>query len=87
MNAQEVLQILDKLKAIGAHHFKSEDFEVSIAEKMEVRLGKEFLPPEPPQAPPPSPHNPQNTQKVQELIDLLKMKDEQLVNTIFPEGA
>jgi hypothetical protein len=35
----------------------------------------------------PAEFNKQATDKVQQVIDLLKLRDDELVNTIFPDGA
>lgn len=97
MNLAETLQLLDKLNYVGAKHFKSADFEVDmtlpepskrlstvtqsttqpISEPMEQPSEPKFTPTQ----------AQENTRKAQELIDLLKRKDEEILNTIFPEGA
>lgn len=85
MNLQETLQLLDKLGSMGAKRFKSNELEIdfgAVAQKTVVVTNQE-----PVQPPPSQPINQENTRKVQALIDLLKAKDEELVNTIFPEGA
>ncbi len=95
MNLTETLQLLDKLKAVGARHFKSNDLEVDLEFQPWVQLNTTNVVAEkastinmvPPEPPPPPAYSAANTQKVQDLIDLLKAKDEELVNKIFPEGA
>lgn len=87
MNLQDMLQLLERLHALGAKHFKCRDLEVSFtgAGDVAISVAAPVVTPEAP-SPPPA-YSPENTQKVQEMIDLLKMKDEDLANQIFPEGA
>lgn len=85
MNAQETVELLRALKEVGATHFKSHEIEVRLSGGM-----SQFVKPAQPLAPPSKEEpafNAENTKKAQDLIDLLKMKDDQLVNQIFPDGA
>jgi hypothetical protein len=88
MNLEETLKLLQALKANGATHFKSSDFEVTLIgglPVLEVPAAQSLSPAEAPVAPPP--YDQEATEKVQELIDTLKLNDEALVNKIFPDGA
>ncbi len=90
MNLTETLALLDKLNAIGARHFKSGDFEVS--RDWVTSNGKDNnvdLPKPAPVIQPTvtEPYNAQNTKAVEDMIDLLKSKDEALLDKIFPAGA
>lgn len=89
MNLVETLQLLDKLAATGVTYFKSNDFVIELRGPMNVANDANkaiSLAPQP--TPKPSEqYSESNTKKVQDLIDLLKSKDEELVNQIFPEGA
>jgi hypothetical protein len=97
MNLAETLQLLDKLKELGVTRFQDGAFEVTmsgIPAPMHIHMPPEAPVPIPEPAPlPPKPktqaqaYNEENTKKMQALIDLLKMKDEELANTIFPDGA
>lgn len=90
MNLEETLKLLDKLKSVGATQFRDGTFEVTLSDRTIPMVTRS---PEPQQAPVPVPkpqpqsYNEENTKKMQALIDLLKMKDEELANTIFPDGA
>ncbi len=88
MNLTETLALLDKLKAVGAKHFKSADLQVDLEAQSWVHV--DTLPdakrPEP-AAPVTEPYNAQNTKAVEDMIDLLKSKDEALLDKIFPAGA
>jgi hypothetical protein len=88
MNLQETIALIEALKANGATHFKSNDFEVTLLGGRPVLAHSAI--PEAPVVPPPHIHepiDPVQTQKAQDLIDLLKLKDDELVNKIFPDGA
>lgn len=86
MNLQETLQLLEKLNSVGATQFKSPEFQIELR-------GPANEPPKPVIAltePLPTPSAQQvaeNTRKAEALIDLLKRKDEEILNQIFPEGA
>jgi cell division protein FtsX len=91
MNASEILQVIQMLKACGATHFKSRDFEIALgASASHEQLP---IPPSvvvPAQAQPLSPQfqgNVEATEKLKGLIDTLKMDDSQLIDKIFPAGA
>lgn len=88
MNVSETLQILTALKACGATHFKSQDFEIT----MDKTTQREQLPIPPPMVEPaqvqPSPQeNVDATEKLKGLIETLKMDDSSLIDKIFPLGA
>lgn len=99
MNLQETLELLKVLRDSGATHFKSHDFEVTLNRGTDLRPLEAptdvSSPPPIPQVPPTPPnasiedsshYNKETTKKVEDLIDLLKSKDEDLVEKIFPLG-
>lgn len=86
MNLQETIALIGALKEAGATHFKSNDFEVHldgsrlvIQEHKEAQ--KDFEEPKEEEGP----IDQEKTKKIEDLIDVLNMKDEQLVDQIFPE--
>jgi hypothetical protein len=95
MNAQETLVLLEALRASGASHFKSQDFEVSFGKTIDPAatgstpaplLGKG------PSASAPSagsetPENKEATAKLKGLIETMKLDDASLIDKIFPAGA
>ncbi len=87
MNLAETLELLRGLRASGATHFKSADFEVTLSSVSPVSEGG--LAQEVPPAPitPPPIQNDDATEKLKELIGTLKLDDETLVDKIFPDGA
>lgn len=89
MNIAETVELLQILKSVGATHFKSNDIEVRLGggkpASLKYQVHREPLQPELPKQE--EPLNPEATQRAQDLIDLLKMKDDQLVDQIFPDGA
>jgi hypothetical protein len=83
MNLQETIALLQALKSTGAKYFKSNDFEVRLdgdgePEILTMRQSEPKIDPN---------FNPTSTAQAESLIDILKMKDEDLVNKIFPAGA
>jgi len=89
VNLQETIALIGALKQAGVTHFKSADFEVTLGRSKTRETSNE---PEPIQPPHEStqqeqPINKENTQKAEDLIEMLTMKDEQLVDRIFPAGA
>ncbi len=92
MNLSETLQLLDKLRALGVTRFKDGGFEVDLSRDMPITIHMPSEPvatnAEPPSEPKYTPtRNEENTRKAEALIDLLKRKDEDILNHIFPEGA
>lgn len=97
MNLQETVELLNTLKSTGAKYFKSNDLEVSfthfVIDEQSTRPPKhnpvgELIPDITMKEPDlPRGFNPVDTKKAEDLIDILKMKDEDLVNKIFPAGA
>lgn len=88
MNVEETIKLLQVLKSNGATYFKSSDFEVTLIggqPVLEAPVGPSSSPAEAPVEP--SPIDQAATDKVVETIELLKMKDEDLANKIFPDGA
>lgn len=91
MNAQETLAILEALHSRGAIHFKSGDFEVSFGAAA-VTKGKPLTQDEHISSAMQgyqdgSLYNPAATKRAEDLVDLLKSKDEALLDKIFPAGA
>jgi hypothetical protein len=87
MNLSDTVELINALKSKGVLHFKSHDFEVSFKPSgVETHVGSEqsmqVVTPAPE-----GPIDPVATQKAQDLIDILKLKDDALVDKIFPDGA
>lgn len=94
MNLQETIALIGALKEAGATHFKSHDFEVTLdgEQKIHVGAGNIYYPPGPVEAPSAelkgeAPIDQEKTKKIEDLIDVLRMKDDQLVDQIFPAGS
>lgn len=100
MNLQETVELLNTLKSTGAKYFKSNDLEVSFSSFVVGQHAQALKPgnfDHPGHVEPdtiqmkepdlPRGFNPVDTKKAEDLIDILKMKDEDLVNKIFPAGA
>lgn len=90
MNLSETLALLDKLNTVGAKHFKSIDFEVSMGGKANpvVReVAQTTTAPSEEAKDPEVPYSAENTRRAENLIDLLNSKDEELFNKICPAGA
>jgi hypothetical protein len=88
MNAAETSQLLSLLKACGATHFKSQDFEVTMGLSHPSDTRPTHLSQDLQQAPVSHPvMNEDSTEKLKGLIDTLKMDDSQLLDKIFPAGA
>lgn len=93
MNLEETIALIECLKASGATHFKSRDFEVCLRRRKgvisaAVKPHKRIAPPPTiqEQAELPGVGNPVDTQKAKDLISALR-DPEKLINTIFPDGA
>lgn len=84
MNAQETLALLEALRAAGATHFKSQDFEVTLGQAGSPSVAKISPAPTPSEAPK---ENPEATAKLKELIETMKLDDATLLDRIFPAGA
>jgi hypothetical protein len=87
MNASETAELISALKAQGVLHFKSHDFEVHFGTDPAPLTIPKPIPEKLPYVEPPQAIDPVQTQRAQDLIDLLKLKDDDLVNKIFPDGA
>ena len=90
MNVTETLQIIQALKACGASHFKSSDFEISLGGS--ALCEQPIIPPSvvgqaQTHQPVITPENLEATEKLKGLIETLKMDDSQLIDKIFPAGA
>jgi hypothetical protein len=86
MNAVETLEIIKTLHAVGASHFKSSDFEVSLVGGDTFRLQQDA--PQAPVPPPqPIPENKEATERLKELIGTMSLSPEALADKIFPAGA
>lgn len=97
MNAQEVLQIIQALKEAGGSYLSLPGLELrlnpgaplmpieapTVAPRPSTHSQPSLKSPEAP-IEPPSPLNEDATKRVEDVIDLLKMKDEELVDKIFP---
>lgn len=82
MNLAETLELIRGLKAAGATHFKSDDFEVTLNAYSPLPMMSEPVPmPEAPVI------NEEATDKLKELIETMKLNDEDLIDKIFPAGA
>lgn len=85
MNVQETLAIIEALKASGASHFKSQDFEITLGlVPQKLALTQQHidqLTPEQVKA------TEQANEKIKDLINTMKMTPEQLADQIFPAGA
>lgn len=87
MNLQETLQLLDKLHSVGVTRFKSGELELDLRGPLNVADANKPVIPPLPQQPETEQYNAENTKKAEALIDLLKRKDDEILNHIFPEGA
>lgn len=88
------MELLHALRETGALHFKSQDFEVSftsVSEPIVFQNNRTHPSPEPqvsaPLDYPPPPVNQEAVGRVQSVMDTLKLKDEELANALFPDGA
>lgn len=92
MNTQETLSLLDALRAAGATHFKSHDFEVTFGKAHDRATGSTQAP-NPPNGANPDPgpaavgENKEATEKLKALVETMKLDDVSLLNKIFPNGA
>lgn len=95
MNVEETIAIIEALKLAGAVSFKSRDFEVSLRRGKLVKRepnapARKYTPVARDTTPPIEadvPFNPVDTKKAEDLIDILKRRDEQIMDLVFPEGA
>jgi hypothetical protein len=88
MNSAETLELIKTLHFVGASHFKSNDFEITL-DKDPIKKEISFEPPsaQSDSAGAESAHNFEATEKIKELIKTMSMPPEQLMNVIFPDGA
>lgn len=95
MNAQEVLQIIKALKEANGKYISMPGLELRLEPGLRPLeastvdsppLTHTQVSPNPEEAltSPPSPLNEEATKRVEDVIDLLKLKDEELVDKIFP---
>ncbi len=92
MNVNETLSILQALKGIGATHFKSQDFEVTLDKMHTLAVGSQGKAIDQTSSPstvpdPDAQANAAATEKLKGLISTLNMSNEQLADKIFPAGA
>lgn len=94
MNAQETLTLLEALRASGATHFKSQDFEVSFGKYAHQATPLVGGSPHPlpetryaSDAGSPPVENKEATEKLKALIETVNLDDVSLLNKIFPNGA
>ena len=86
MNAAETLEVIKMLHAVGASHFKSQDFEIQL--KTGTPVEQIISPPiVPVQAQAQVQPNPAAEQKIKDLINTLNLPPEQLMDLVFPAGA
>lgn len=85
MNAAETLEIIKTLHAIGASHFKSDDFEINLGGSVSVPVVS--YPQKDQNIDNPQAGNPEATERLKELIGTMQMSPEQLADKIFPAGA
>jgi hypothetical protein len=99
VNAEDTLSIISALKASGATHFKSRDFEITFGtpqvsvDKLVTQAGLGAWVPTP-KTSSATTHvsddpvaNEEATKKLKEMIETLKLSDEQLMDKVFPAGA
>jgi hypothetical protein len=102
MNAQETLSLLEALRASGATHFKSQDFEVSFGQSHDERTARGSKTEvdrergsrgdsdgeihDASVATAPV-ENKEATEKLKGLIETMKLDDASLIDKIFPAGA
>lgn len=89
MNAAETLEVIKVLHAVGASHFKSQDFEIHLkpGAPSEHPISPGIVGASAPIPPQPSLQNEEATQRLKDLIKTVKMTPEQLADQIFPAGA
>jgi hypothetical protein len=92
MNLAETVELIKALKAAGATHFKSDDFEVTLSAYAPI-MHQESSPqpiipaPQSTVSPQVQTLNEDATKRAQDLIETLKMDDASLLDKIFPAGA
>lgn len=90
MNFLETSELIKLLKASGATHFKSGDFEVhmgaSYKSDRSEPSAKDVAHPVP-EKESAEIENPEATEKLKELIQTMSLSPEALVDKIFPAGA
>ena len=77
MNAQETIELLQALHAIGATRFESADFKVDFGRKTAAAAPIEQT----------ASPNKDAEARVKDVIEKLSMSDDQLLDRIFPAGA
>lgn len=100
MNTQETLSLLDALRAAGATHFKSQDFEVSFGQSHNERTARDITKEVERRIAGDSSgevhgacvasapiENKEATEKLKALVETMKLDDVSLLNKIFPNGA
>ena len=89
MNLAETQSLIAALRQAGATHFKSADFEVSFCSSFAEKLNEKPVSTFPPDLEPKSAgdipaENPEATEKLKDQIATLQMKDEELLDKVFP---
>lgn len=92
MSAEEKLKLIQLLCSSGVTYFKCHEFELRIDSqkaKESPHIDSKPLTMNHQQAvvTPAAQYNAEDTEKLLKLIDTLKLKDEDLANHIFPDGA
>lgn len=88
MNLEEMTKLIGLLRINGATHFKSNDFEISfnpsagVTEAPILQTAAEVS-----SSQVQGPIDPVATKQAEDLIGLLKLKDNELVDVIFPDGS
>jgi hypothetical protein len=84
VNVQETLAIIEALKAAGASHFKSQDFEITMGSTpQKLAITQQHIDPSPEQ----SKAVVEATDKLKNLMNTINMSPEELANKMFPDGA
>jgi hypothetical protein len=94
MGHRELMELVAALRANNVSKFTYRELTVMFSDTpsfVQVAPGQPVTFGTMPNAPIPTPSAPIGnqaaTERIQELIDTLKLKDDELVNKIFPEGA
>lgn len=87
MGPGEIIEIVAALKAAGATHFKCRDFAVRFTRAGSTKVVSAKPPVPAPHVTQADLHSPENTKRAEDLITKLKLSPEELIDSIFPDGA
>lgn len=87
MNAEEKLKIIQLLCASNVSYFKCAEFELRIDSNRVVQAPHIDSPKEQFQGYSQAIPNQDEAEKIKKLMDVLQMKDQEIMNTVFPDGA